>query len=50
MLTHGAAYDSSTWEKTNTLKALSDAGYKAIAVDLPGFGKSTKPQSKVTIS
>jgi len=40
LLLHGAAFDSGTWEKLGTLAVISQAGLRAVAVDLPGFGGS----------
>ena len=41
MLLHGKNYVAATWQ--GTMSALSDAGYRVIAPDQIGFGKSTKP-------
>jgi pimeloyl-ACP methyl ester carboxylesterase len=41
VLLHGKNYVAATWQLTITV--LSDAGYRVIAPDQIGFGKSTKP-------
>ncbi|XP_060080327.1 putative protein-lysine deacylase ABHD14B [Ylistrum balloti] len=43
LLLHGQKFTSETWEaKCPTLQFLGAAGYRAVAVDLPNFGDSTK--------
>nr|XP_033782641.1 protein ABHD14B [Geotrypetes seraphini]XP_033782642.1 protein ABHD14B [Geotrypetes seraphini] len=40
LLLHGIRFSSENWLKLNTLANLAEAGYQAVAIDLPGLGKS----------
>ena len=40
ILLHGMKFQAATWEELGTLERLSEEGFRAIAVDMPGFGKS----------
>lgn len=40
VLLHGAAFQAETWRETGTLERLAAEGRRAIAVDLPGHGRT----------
>lgn len=41
VLPHGASFQAESWKEIGTMKALAQAGYKVVAVDLPGFERSS---------
>ncbi len=40
LLLHGMKFQAETWQELGTLECLAEAGFHAVAVDMPGFGKS----------
>ncbi|XP_028302880.1 protein ABHD14A [Gouania willdenowi] len=48
VLLHGQAYTSKTWEELGTMALLAANGYQALAMDLPGYGKSPDSETLKT--
>ena len=46
LLLHGMKFQAATWQETGTLLKLAEAGYRSVAVDMPGFGRTAASDIK----